>query len=251
VIRHIRDHVALASWSRCIKTTGESRPPASGVLRGARWLALAAIAVLVAAASTASFVQSFRGLYEWAHEHGLLVHWAAAWPIQVDAFIVVGELALFVALIDGWTRRARVLPWVVTLAGLVDLDAGTVSVRRSAGVVRVKGEGATVAEGDTKSGKPRVIDIDAATAAVHQSGITGRSRLAVCRSHLRGFSEGDSNRSPISLRQAQIPGWSYDVLLRSCAPAELHCVLQPPRMPPASIGAGKTCVPVLIRSTWA
>jgi Protein of unknown function (DUF2637) len=190
VIRHIRDHVALASWSRCIKTTGESRPPASGVLRGARWLALAAIAVLVAAASTASFVQSFRGLYEWAHEHGLLVHWAAAWPIQVDAFIVVGELALFVALIDGWTRRARVLPWVVTLAGLVDLDAGTVSVRRSAGVVRVKGEGATVAEGDTKSGKPRVIDIDAATAAVHQSGITGRSRLAVCRSHLRGFFRG-------------------------------------------------------------
>jgi hypothetical protein len=28
---------------------------------------------------------------------------------------------------------------------------------------------------------------------------------------------GDLNRSPISLRQAQIPGWSCDVLLRSCA----------------------------------
>jgi len=28
---------------------------------------------------------------------------------------------------------------------------------------------------------------------------------------------GDLNRSPLSLRQAQIPGWSRDVLLRSCA----------------------------------
>ena len=42
----------------------------------------------------------------------------------------------------------------------VDLDAGTVSVRRSAGMVRVAGEGADVVEGDTKSGKPRVVDLD-------------------------------------------------------------------------------------------
>jgi integrase len=45
----------------------------------------------------------------------------------------------------------------------LDLDAATASVRRSAGVVRVKGQGATIAEGPTKSGKPRVIDLDAAT----------------------------------------------------------------------------------------
>jgi hypothetical protein len=31
------------------------------------------------------------------------------------------------------------------------------------------------------------------------------------------FPRGDLNRSPLSLRQAQIPGWSRDVLLRSCA----------------------------------
>ena len=43
----------------------------------------------------------------------------------------------------------------------VDLDAATVSVRRSAGVVRNAGEGAEVVEGATKSGKPRVIDLDA------------------------------------------------------------------------------------------
>src|SRR5262249_25708867 len=47
----------------------------------------------------------------------------------------------------------------------VNLDAGTISVRRSAGVIRVKGQGAAVAEGDTKSGKPRVIDLDTSTVA--------------------------------------------------------------------------------------
>jgi integrase len=47
-----------------------------------------------------------------------------------------------------------------------DLDAGTVSVRRSAGMVRTVGKGAKVVEGDTKSGKPRVIDLDPATVAV-------------------------------------------------------------------------------------
>jgi integrase len=48
----------------------------------------------------------------------------------------------------------------------MDLDAATVSIRRSAGMVRVTGESAEVTEGDTKSGKPRVVDIDAATVAV-------------------------------------------------------------------------------------
>jgi integrase len=48
----------------------------------------------------------------------------------------------------------------------VDLDAGTISVRRSAGMVRTAGEGAEMVESDTKSGKPRVIDIDPATIEV-------------------------------------------------------------------------------------
>ena len=100
--------------------------PASGVLHGARLVALAAIAVLVAAASVASFMESFRALYEWAREHGLSVHWSAVWPLQIDVFIAVGELALFVALVDGWQRRARILPWVVTLGGLAVSVAGNV-----------------------------------------------------------------------------------------------------------------------------
>jgi integrase len=41
-----------------------------------------------------------------------------------------------------------------------------VSVRRSAGMVRVAGEGADVVEGGTKSGKPRMVDLDESAAAV-------------------------------------------------------------------------------------
>jgi integrase len=65
----------------------------------------------------------------------------------------------------------------------VNLDVGTVSVRRSAGVVRIKGEGATIAEGDTKTGKPRVIDLDASTVAglrAHR-----KARGAVHLNHVR------------------------------------------------------------------
>lgn len=61
----------------------------------------------------------------------------------------------------------------------VDLDAGTVSVRRSAGMVRVAGESAEVTEGDTKSGKPRVVDIDAATVAVLRSHRKYRGGMAL------------------------------------------------------------------------
>jgi integrase len=48
----------------------------------------------------------------------------------------------------------------------IDLEAATVRIRRSAGMVRVAGEGAGVVEGDTKSGKPRLVDLDAGTVTV-------------------------------------------------------------------------------------
>ena len=61
----------------------------------------------------------------------------------------------------------------------VDLEAGTVSVRRSAGMVRVAGEGAAVHEGDTKSGKPRVVDLDGDAAAVLKAWKAERGGLAL------------------------------------------------------------------------
>ncbi|GAA2004416.1 site-specific integrase [Nocardiopsis rhodophaea] len=45
----------------------------------------------------------------------------------------------------------------------IDLDTGTMAVRRSVGIVRVKGKGAEITEGPTKTNRPRVIDLDEPT----------------------------------------------------------------------------------------
>jgi hypothetical protein len=95
-------------------------------LRRPRRAALAAITVLVVAASAASFSESYRGLYLWAHHHRLSGPWAVAWPLQIDVFIAVGELALFVALADAWSVRSRFAEWTVTLLGLAASVAGNV-----------------------------------------------------------------------------------------------------------------------------
>jgi len=98
----------------------------TGILRVPRRIALAAIAVLVAGASLVSFAESYRGLYLWAHHHGLAGPWAILWPLQVDVFIAVGELALFIALVDRWEPRSRTAAWTVTLIGLGVSVAGNV-----------------------------------------------------------------------------------------------------------------------------
>src|SRR5258707_4006940 len=96
----------------------------TSILRAPRLAALVAIAVLVASASVVSFAESYRGLYLWAHEHGLSGPWAVIWPLQVDVFIAVGELALFVALADGWERRSPIRAGSGTPAGLAVSVAG-------------------------------------------------------------------------------------------------------------------------------
>jgi len=91
-----------------------------------RKAALAAITLLVAAASFTSFAESYRALLDWASRHGLHGIWAVAWPLQVDTFIAVGELALFVALADSWAVRSRAAAWTVTVLGLMVSIAGNV-----------------------------------------------------------------------------------------------------------------------------
>jgi integrase len=61
----------------------------------------------------------------------------------------------------------------------VGLDAGTVSMRRSAGVVRNRGEAPVIVEGDTKSGKPRVVDLDAATVTLLRAYRRERGAMAL------------------------------------------------------------------------
>ena len=61
----------------------------------------------------------------------------------------------------------------------IDLHEGTISVRRSAGVVRNKGEGAEIREGTTKTNKPRVVDLDPATVAVLRAWRKDRASLTL------------------------------------------------------------------------
>ena len=103
----------------------ETRTPPAALARSRR-LALVVIAALVAAASLVSFAESYRGLYDWSVRHGLHGLWAMIWPIQVDVFIAVGELALFVGLAYAWDARSRAGAWLVTLAGLAVSVAGNV-----------------------------------------------------------------------------------------------------------------------------
>ena len=74
----------------------------------------------------------------WSGEHSGL---HAAWHVLAMTGIRRGELLAL---------RRRDL----------DLDAGTISVRRSVGVVKTWGEPEQISEGPTKTGKPRVIDVD-------------------------------------------------------------------------------------------
>jgi hypothetical protein len=96
------------------------------ILRVPRRVALVTIGALVTAASLVSFAESYRALYDWAAGHGLAGPWAVIWPLQVDVFIAVGELALFVALADRWAPRSRLAAWVVTGCGLAVSVAGNV-----------------------------------------------------------------------------------------------------------------------------
>jgi hypothetical protein len=104
----------------------QAAAPLPGSLRVPRLVALVAIAAVVGASALTSFAESYRGLFDWAHEHTLTGTWAAVWPLMVDSFIAVGELALFVGLADRWTLRQRLGAWATTLVGLVVSVAGNV-----------------------------------------------------------------------------------------------------------------------------
>jgi integrase len=92
----------------------------------------------------------------WADEHGCRD--AVAWRLLAYTGMRRGE--------------ALALRWRD-----LDMDAGRVSVRRSVGLVRMKGEGAEFVEGPTKSGKDRVVDLDPQTVAALRSWRLARAGL--------------------------------------------------------------------------
>ena len=100
-----------------------------------------------------------------------------------------GQVAAFLAWCDGKSQY-HALWCTLAASGMrrgealalrwrdIDLDTGTVSVRRSAGIVRDAG-GTGVLEGATKSGKPRVIDLDDDTLAVLRAWRKERGSMAL------------------------------------------------------------------------
>ena len=91
-----------------------------------RQLALCAIGAIAILASTNALAHSYAGLYEWAVHHRLTGWQAKSWPAEIDVFLAVGELALYVAYLDGWPARWRTWPWATALIGLAVSVAGNI-----------------------------------------------------------------------------------------------------------------------------
>jgi integrase len=101
-----------------------------------------------------------------------------------------GQLAAFL----GWAKENSVnypLWFTLAMTGCrrgealalrwrdLDQKGATLAVRRSAGMVRTKGEGAKMVEDTTKTSKPRVVDLDPQTVAVLKSWRKARGTLAL------------------------------------------------------------------------
>jgi len=91
-----------------------------------RRAALYAIGLIAILASANALAHSYAGLYDWAVHHRLSGWQAKSWPAEIDVFLAVGELALYVAYLDGWPARQRIWPWTTALTGLAVSIAGNV-----------------------------------------------------------------------------------------------------------------------------
>lgn len=91
-----------------------------------RKAALHGIAWIAIGASVNAMAHSYVGLHAWAasHKMGPIAAWS--WPAVIDVFLLAGELALYVAYLDGWPARRKVWPWLTALVGLAVSVAGNV-----------------------------------------------------------------------------------------------------------------------------
>ncbi len=91
-----------------------------------RRAALYAIGLIAILASVNALTHSYAGLYDWAIHHRLTGWQAMSWPAEIDVFLAIGEVSLYVAYLDGWSARHRVWPWVTALIGLSVSVAGNI-----------------------------------------------------------------------------------------------------------------------------
>ena len=118
------DDDALDAFSRIRNRAEPAR--ADGVNPRTRRAALHAIGAIAILASVNALAHSYAGLYDWAVHHRLGGWQAMSWPAEIDVFLAVGELALYVAYLDGWPARQRVWPWATALTGLAVSVAGNI-----------------------------------------------------------------------------------------------------------------------------
>jgi hypothetical protein len=114
-----------------------------------RKAALYAIAVIAILASANALAHSYAGLYQWAVHHRLTGWQAMSWPAEIDVFLAVGELALYVAYLDAWPARQRIWPWATALTGLAVSVAGNIGH-----IQAIPGEPVTVADRLTAATSP-------------------------------------------------------------------------------------------------
>jgi hypothetical protein len=94
------------------------------------WVATAdqAVGVITCLATLAALGLSYRGLYDFATQHGGYPRWAALiFPLIIDCFVVIGELRLFSATLREESLRIKLWAWTLTLGGLVVSMAGNVA----------------------------------------------------------------------------------------------------------------------------
>jgi integrase len=73
----------------------------------------------------------------------------------------------------------------------VDFDAGVISIRRSVGLSRVKGEKAKLKEGKTKNRQSRVVDVDESTMSLLRTLKRERGSLALARDDAIVFGDAE------------------------------------------------------------
>ena len=91
-----------------------------------RRAALYTIATVAVLASINALAHSYVGLYGWAKTHGMTGWQATTWPAEVDVFLIIGELALYIAYLDLWPTRHKTWPWTTAVVGLTISIAGNV-----------------------------------------------------------------------------------------------------------------------------
>ncbi|MCU1671104.1 MAG: Integrase [Blastococcus sp.] len=111
-------------------------------------------------------------------------------PPEMQAW-TAPELARFLAWADDYDRDLAMGWRLLAATGMrrgealalrwrdIDLDGGRLAVRRSVGVVKQKGAGEDLLEGPTKTGRSRVVDLDAGTVAALRAYRVARGALTL------------------------------------------------------------------------